>query len=141
MLVQFCHFRWICRAWPFCDMTKKNCLLGGMTQVSRAQSRHRKARAVPEGSPPTTRLIAHSGASIDMAIRGLPLSGAASFSGSINFMTTIFNMRAPGMDSHCFATFSRVCFCRALSNDTFIPAGREVGSCWERLSFERFESK
>jgi len=47
--------------------------------------------------PPLSSAQAHSGPSVDLAIFSLHLSGAASILGSINFITTIFNMRAPGM--------------------------------------------
>jgi len=40
---------------------------------------------------------AHSGPSVDLAIFSLHLSGASSILGAINFITTIFNMRAPGL--------------------------------------------
>src|SRR5438477_172955 len=42
----------------------------------------------------------HPGPSIDMAIFALHLAGASSIMSSINFITTIFNMRAPGMTLH-----------------------------------------
>jgi cytochrome c oxidase subunit 1 len=38
----------------------------------------------------------HPGPSVDMAIFALHLAGASSIMSSINFITTIFNMRAPG---------------------------------------------
>jgi cytochrome c oxidase subunit 1 len=47
--------------------------------------------------PPLSSVQAHSGPSVDCAIFSLHLSGAASILGSINFITTICNMRAPGM--------------------------------------------
>jgi cytochrome c oxidase subunit 1 len=50
--------------------------------------------------PPLSGIQAHSGPSVDLAIFSLHLSGAASILGSINFITTIFNMRAPGMTMH-----------------------------------------
>ncbi len=50
--------------------------------------------------PPLASVQAHSGPSVDLAIFSLHLSGAASILGSINFITTIFNMRAPGMTMH-----------------------------------------
>lgn len=50
--------------------------------------------------PPLASAQAHSGPSVDLAIFSLHLSGAASILGSINFITTIFNMRAPGMTMH-----------------------------------------
>jgi cytochrome c oxidase subunit 1 len=50
--------------------------------------------------PPLSSIQAHSGPSVDLAIFSLHLSGASSILGSINFITTIFNMRAPGMGMH-----------------------------------------
>jgi cytochrome c oxidase subunit 1 len=50
--------------------------------------------------PPLSSSQAHSGPSVDLAIFALHLAGAASILGSINFITTIFNMRAPGMTMH-----------------------------------------
>jgi len=50
--------------------------------------------------PPLSSAQAHSGPSVDLAIFSLHLTGAASILGSINFITTIFNMRAPGMTLH-----------------------------------------
>lgn len=50
--------------------------------------------------PPLSGLGSHSGPSVDLAIFSLHLAGVASILGSINFITTIFNMRAPGMTLH-----------------------------------------
>lgn len=50
--------------------------------------------------PPLSSVQAHSGPSVDLAIFSLHLSGAASILGSINFITTTFNMRAPGLSLH-----------------------------------------
>lgn len=50
--------------------------------------------------PPLSGIQAHSGPSVDLAIFSLHLTGASSILGSINFITTIFNMRAPGMPMH-----------------------------------------
>jgi cytochrome c oxidase subunit 1 len=50
--------------------------------------------------PPLSSVQAHSGPSVDFAIFSLHLNGAASILGSINFITTIFNMRCPGMAMH-----------------------------------------
>jgi cytochrome c oxidase subunit 1 len=44
--------------------------------------------------------IGHPDASVDMVILAIHLSGASSIVGSINMITTIFNMRAPGMTLH-----------------------------------------
>jgi len=50
--------------------------------------------------PPLSSVQAHSGPAVDLAIFSLHLTGAASILGSINFITTIFNMRCPGMTLH-----------------------------------------
>src|SRR5258708_18826963 len=41
--------------------------------------------------------IGHPDAAVDMVILAIHLSGASSIVGAINMITTIFNMRAPGM--------------------------------------------
>jgi cytochrome c oxidase subunit 1 len=40
----------------------------------------------------------HSGGSIDLAIFSLHLAGISSILGAMNFITTILNMRAPGLN-------------------------------------------
>jgi cytochrome c oxidase subunit I len=50
--------------------------------------------------PPLSSIQYHSGPAVDLAIFSLHLSGAASILGSINFITTVFNMRAPGLTMH-----------------------------------------
>jgi cytochrome c oxidase subunit I len=47
--------------------------------------------------PPLSGVEFHSGPSVDLAIFSLHLAGVSSLLGSINFITTIFNMRLPGM--------------------------------------------
>jgi cytochrome c oxidase subunit 1 len=47
----------------------------------------------------------HPGPSVDMAILALHLAGASSILSSVNFITTIFNMRAPGMTLHRMPLF------------------------------------
>lgn len=47
--------------------------------------------------PPLARNMAHAGGSVDLAIFSLHLAGISSILGSINFMTTVINMRAPGI--------------------------------------------
>lgn len=42
---------------------------------------------------------------MDLAIFSLHLSGISSILGSINFITTIFNMRGPGMTMHRIPLF------------------------------------
>jgi len=55
--------------------------------------------------PPLSDIIGHPGASVDMAIFALHLAGASSILGAANFITTIFNMRAPGMTLHKMPLF------------------------------------
>lgn len=47
--------------------------------------------------PPLSRNLAHSGPSVDLAIFSLHLAGASSILGSINFITTIINIRSKGI--------------------------------------------
>lgn len=47
----------------------------------------------------------HTGPAMDFAIFSVHLAGASSILGSINFITTIFNMRAPGMTLHRMPLF------------------------------------
>ena len=47
----------------------------------------------------------HVGPSMDLAILSLHLAGASSILGAMNFITTIFNMRAPGMTLHNMPLF------------------------------------
>nr|YP_010534065.1 cytochrome c oxidase subunit I [Amblyomma latum]UXX50160.1 cytochrome c oxidase subunit 1 [Amblyomma latum] len=47
--------------------------------------------------PPLSSNLSHYGPSVDMAIFSLHLAGASSILGSINFITTILNMRSIGM--------------------------------------------
>jgi cytochrome c oxidase subunit 1 len=49
--------------------------------------------------------VGQTGPSVDMAILSLHLAGAASILSSLNFITTIFNMRAPGMSFHRMPLF------------------------------------
>jgi len=55
--------------------------------------------------PPLSSGQAHSGPSVDLAIFSLHIAGASSILGSINFIVTIFNMRAPGMFMHKLPLF------------------------------------
>ncbi len=55
--------------------------------------------------PPLSSEIFHPGPSVDMAIFALHLAGASSILGAANFITTIFNMRAPGMTLHRMPLF------------------------------------
>ncbi len=48
----------------------------------------------------------HPGPSMDLAIFSLHVAGASSIMGAINYITTIFNMRAPGMTMHKMPLFA-----------------------------------
>jgi heme/copper-type cytochrome/quinol oxidase subunit 1 len=50
--------------------------------------------------PPLSHIMAHSGGAVDLGIFSLHMAGAASLLGSINFITTFWNMRAPHMFLH-----------------------------------------
>ena len=47
--------------------------------------------------PPLSGITAHSGGSVDLVIFSLHLAGISSILGAMNFITTIKNMRVPGM--------------------------------------------
>jgi cytochrome c oxidase subunit 1 len=47
--------------------------------------------------PPLSSIVAHSGPSVDLAIFSLHIAGISSLLGAINFISTIVNMRTPGM--------------------------------------------
>jgi cytochrome c oxidase subunit 1 len=55
--------------------------------------------------PPLSGIQSHSGGAVDMAIFSLHLAGISSLLGAINFISTIFNMRAPGMFIHRLPLF------------------------------------
>ena len=55
--------------------------------------------------PPLSSIQAHSGGSVDLAIFSLHLAGISSILGAANFITTIYNMRLPGMTFHRMPLF------------------------------------
>jgi cytochrome c oxidase subunit 1 len=55
--------------------------------------------------PPLSGLASHSGPSVDLAIFALHLSGISSMLGAMNFITTIANMRTPGISLHKLTLF------------------------------------
>jgi cytochrome c oxidase subunit 1 len=55
--------------------------------------------------PPLSGIQSHSGPSVDLAIFGLHLSGISSMLGAMNFITTVLNMRSPGISLHKLALF------------------------------------
>jgi len=56
--------------------------------------------------PPLSSITSHSGGAVDLGIFSLHLSGVSSILGSINFITTIWNMRGPGMTMHRLPLFA-----------------------------------
>jgi cytochrome c oxidase subunit 1 len=52
--------------------------------------------------PPLSSIEAHSGGSVDLAIFSLHLAGVSSLLGAMNFISTVLNMRVPGL------TFQRI---------------------------------
>lgn len=55
--------------------------------------------------PPLSGSQSHSGPAVDLAIFALHLSGISSLLGSINFISTVLNMRCPGLKLHKLALF------------------------------------
>nr|YP_002860270.1 cytochrome c oxidase subunit 1 [Nothoceros aenigmaticus]ACC86793.1 cytochrome c oxidase subunit 1 [Nothoceros aenigmaticus] len=55
--------------------------------------------------PPLSGITSHSGGAVDLAIFSLHLSGVSLISGAINLISTIFNMRGPGMTMHKLPLF------------------------------------
>ena len=55
--------------------------------------------------PPLSSVEYHPDAAVDFGILSLHLAGASSILGAANFITTIFNMRAPGMTIHRMPLF------------------------------------
>ena len=55
--------------------------------------------------PPLSSMVGHPGMSVDFLLLSLHIAGASSILGAMNFITTIFNMRAPGMALHRMPLF------------------------------------
>jgi cytochrome c oxidase subunit I len=55
--------------------------------------------------PPLSSMLGHSDAAVDFMLLSLHVAGASSILGAINLITTIFNMRAPGMTFHKMPLF------------------------------------
>ena len=55
---------------------------------------------------PPLSTLGHNGPAMDLLILSLHIAGASSIMGAINFIVTIFNMRAPGMTMHRMPLFA-----------------------------------
>ena len=55
--------------------------------------------------PPLSGVQSHSGPSVDLAIFAIHLTGISSLLGAMNFITTVLNMRSPGIRLHKLALF------------------------------------
>lgn len=64
--------------------------------------------------PPLSSIQSHSGGSVDLAIFSLHLAGISSLLGAINFISTVLNMRAPGMSLHKLPLFTWAIFVTAV---------------------------
>jgi len=96
---------------------------------------------------PLAGIQSHSGGSVDLAIFSLHLSGVSSMLGGINIITTIMNMRAPGMTLHKMPLFVWAMLFQSIIIILAMPvlAGKIVPAlnlavCWELFFLDYFFS-